>query len=149
MRNYYMCKYYFNASHSFNNNKATAHNHTFTLMLYVGIRVKDEGVNADDIDKQVIRFLARYEDRYLNELPEFEGKDGSLESIGNTFYEALKIQFRGTPFSLYQLDIADNPLSVYQVADRILLPTLNMENSKENYSAILKQRKQLEEIYGG
>lgn len=146
MRTYYICKYYFNASHSFQNNKELAHSHTFTIVLYVGRRNLRDETDVKIVDQQVRQYLERYEGSYLNELDEFIGTDASIETIGDIFYEALKVLLRGTAFSLYQLDISDNPLSVYQVADRILLPIQNMDNSKENYEAILEQRKRLSEL---
>lgn len=148
MRSYYMCKYYFNASHSFRGDKESAHFHTFTVVLYVGKRNPEDETDVKVVDQRVKRFLERYEGSYLNELEEFAGTNASVEVMGEYFYETLKIQFRESAFSLYQLDIADNPLSVYQVTDRILLPILNMENSKENYAAILEQRRQLSKILG-
>lgn len=144
MRTHYVCKYYFNASHSFDGNKESSHSHTFTVTLYVGKRKKEDETDIKFVDQKVERFLEKYEEQYLNDLQEFEGKDGSLETIGEVFYEKIKLELRGTPFSLYQLDISESPLFVYQVADQILLPTLNMENTKGNYDAILMQKKQLE-----
>lgn len=146
MRTYYICKYYFNASHSFQNNKELAHLHTFTIVLYVGRRNLQDETDVKIVDQQVRQYLAQYEGSYLNDLDEFIDTNASIEAIGDIFYEALKGLLRGTAFSLYQLDISDNPLSVYQVADRILLPIQNMDNSKENYKAILKQRKRLSEL---
>lgn len=146
VRNYYICKYYFNASHSFQNNRESAHSHTFTIVLYVGRRNLQDETDVKIVDQEVKKYLERYEGSYLNDLDEFTGTDASIETIGDTFYEALKILLRETAFSLYQLDVSDNPLSVYQVADRILLPIQNMENSKENYEAILEQKKRLNEL---
>lgn len=148
MRSYYMCKYYFNASHSFQGDKESAHFHTFTIVLYVGKKNPEDETDVKVVDQRVKRFLEHYEGRYLNDLKEFAGTNASIEEIGDLFFETLKLQLKGTSFSLYQLDIADNPLSVYQVTDRILLPILNMENSKENYAAVLEQRKQLSKILG-
>lgn len=146
MRTHYVCKYYFNASHSFKGDIKSAHSHTFTMTLYVGRRKKEDETDIEFVDHEVASFLEEYEERYLNDLPGFEGKDGSLETIGEVFYEKIKRKLRGTPFSLYQLDIAESPLFVYQVADQILLPTLNMENTKGNYDAILMQKQQLEHL---
>ena len=44
---------------------------------------------------------------------------------------------------LMQLDIGDTPLGVYQVCDRILLPTVNERRSRENLEAILFYKKQM------
>jgi 6-pyruvoyltetrahydropterin/6-carboxytetrahydropterin synthase len=131
VRNYYMCKYYFNASHSFQGDRDMAHFHTFTLVLYVGKRNLEDDTDVKVVDQLVHRFLTDYEGRYLNDLEEFAGTDASIEVIGNHFYQVLKVKLGETAFSLYQLDVSDNPLSVYQVADRILLPTLNMSNSRK------------------
>lgn len=148
MRCYYRCRYYFNARHSFQGNRERAHAHTFTITLYLGVRHKQTAADMDQADAVVREFLQSYENVYLNDLPEFEGKSATIEEIGDWFYERLKERFHPTEMSLYQLDIAENPLSVYQVADRILLPTLNMDNSKNNYDAILHQREQLKEKHG-
>jgi 6-pyruvoyltetrahydropterin/6-carboxytetrahydropterin synthase len=131
VRNCYMCKYYFNASHSFQGDRDMAHFHTFTLVLYVGKRNQEDDTDVKVVDQLVHRFLTDYEGRYLNDLEEFADTDASIEVIGNHFYQVLKIKLGETAFSLYQLDVSDNPLSVYQVADRILLPTLNMSNSRK------------------
>lgn len=147
VRNYYICKYHFNASHSFGETRESVHSHTFTVILYVGKRRGKEEADINEVDVLVERFLNRYTGSYLNDFPEFGGEDVSIERIGTMFYEELKVAFRRTTFSLYQLDVSENPLSVYQVGDRILLPILNMENSKSNYDAILKQKKQMEPLH--
>ncbi|HCJ09483.1 MAG: 6-carboxytetrahydropterin synthase [Lachnospiraceae bacterium] len=141
MRCYYVSRYYMNASHSFHGNRETAHSHTFTVVLYIGKRKEQKESDIEVVDCYAEELLSQLEGRYLNELPMFQNTDTSIEDIGNYLYETLKVRFRETNYSLYQLDIADNPLSVYRVADRILLPTLNMDNSKDNYDAIMEQKR--------
>ena len=141
MRCYYVSRYYMNASHSFHGNRETAHSHTFTVVLYIGKRKEQKESDIEVVDCYAEELLSQLEGRYLNELPMFQNTDTSIEDIGNYLCETLKVRFRETNYSLYQLDIADNPLSVYRVADRILLPTLNMDNSKDNYDAIMEQKR--------
>ncbi len=141
MRCYYVSRYYMNASHSFHGNRETAHSHTFTVVLYIGKRKEQKESDIEVVDCYAEELLSQLEGKYLNELPMFQNTDTSIEDIGNYLYETLKVRFRETNYSLYQLDIADNPLSVYRVADRILLPTLNMDNSKDNYDAIMEQKR--------
>lgn len=141
MRCYYVSRYYMNASHSFQGSRETAHSHTFTVVLYIGKRKEQKDSEIEIVDCYAEELLSQLEGRYLNELPMFQNTDTSIEDIGNYLYETLKVRFRKTNYSLYQLDIADNPLSVYRVADRILLPTLNMDNSKDNYDAIMEQKR--------
>ena len=47
---------------------------------------------------------------------------------------------------LYQLDISENPLCVYQVSDRLLLPTMNMDESGRNYQKIFDDILKLESM---
>lgn len=48
----------------------------------------------------------------------------------------------------YQLDISENPLCVYQVSDRLLLPTMNMDTSNRNYQKIFDDILRLESMTG-
>ncbi len=141
MRCYYVSRYYLNASHSFHGTRGTAHSHTFTVVLYIGKRKEKVESPMEIVECFTEQLLQTLEGRYLNDLPIFCENDASIEDIGDYLYETWKVRFRETNFSLYQLDISDNPLSVYRVADRILLPTLNMENSKDNYDAIIEQKR--------
>ncbi len=141
MRCYYVSRYYLNASHSFHGSRETAHSHTFTIVLYVGKRKEETESPMEIVDQYAEEMIKELEGQYLNELPAFCNTEAGIEDIGNYLYETLKVKYRSTNFSLYQLDIADNPLSIYRVADRILLPTLNMENSKDNYDVIIEQKR--------
>ena len=69
--------------------------------------------------------------------------NASIEAIGDYFYEQLKIKLSELNAELMQLDIGDTPLGVYQVCDRILLPTVNERRSRENLEAILFYKKQM------
>lgn len=141
MIDYYKCQYHFNASHSFDGDKEQAHSHTFTMMLYIRNH-SGKDMDFKRLDRVIEIFLGRYEGLYLNELPCFAG-DASIEAIGDYFYEQLKIHLSELDAELMQLDIGDTPLGVYQVCDRILLPTVNERRSRENLEAILSYKKQM------
>ena len=141
MIDYYKCQYHFNASHSFDGNKEQAHSHTFTMILYIRNH-SGRDMDFKRLDRMIEIFLGRYEGMYLNELPCFAG-NASIEAIGDYFYEQLKIKFSELNAELMQLDIGDTPLGVYQVCDRILLPTVNEKRSRENLEAILFYKKQM------
>lgn len=141
MIDYYKCQYHFNASHSFDGNKEQVHSHTFTMTLY--IRNHSAGdMDFKRLDRMIEIFFGRYERLYLNELPCFVG-NASVEAMGDYFYEQLKIKLSEMNVELMQLDIGDTPLGVYQVCDRILLPTINERRSRENLAAILSYKKQM------
>lgn len=141
MIDYYKCQYHFNASHSFDGNKEQAHSHTFTMILYI-CNHSGRDMDFKRLDRMIEIFLGRYEGMYLNELPCFAG-NASIEVIGDYFYEQLKIKLSELNAELMQLDIGDTPLGVYQVCDRILLPTVNEKRSRENLEAILFYKKQM------
>lgn len=122
MQKYYKYQYRFNASHSFGYNSDNVHMHTFTLTLYVSKQSKSEQIMFYDIDKVVNKYLKQYEQSYLNEKPEFTDKEPNIENIGDTFFEELKTWLSEIEVDLYQLDIYENPLSIYQVSSRIHLP---------------------------
>lgn len=141
MIDYYKCQYHFNASHSFDGNKEQAHSHTFTVTLYIRNH-SGRDMDFKRLDRMIEIFLGRYEGLYLNELPCFAG-DASIEAIGDYFYEQIKTKLSEMNAELMQLDIGDTPLGVYQVCDRILLPTINERRSRENLEAILSYKRQM------
>ena len=96
----------------------------------------------------VSAFIDQYRGKYLNELPEFQGCENTLETIGDYFYEELRQRLEKNGMELYQLDISENPLCVYQVSDRLLLPTMNMDTSNRNYQKIFDDILRLESMTG-
>lgn len=143
MREYYIYKYYFNAGHSFDNDKEKAHYHTFQLVLYVGSNEKQEQYLFNDMDKSVRKYLNRYESKYLNEMDEFRERGTSIEDIGEVFYDDLVVWMEKKGFHLYQLEISENPLCVYMISNRIMLHTKSDKESSESIENILRQKKKL------
>jgi len=143
MFQYYVYKYYFNAEHSFRNQREKAHSHTFTVVLYIGGIEKGQDIPFFEMDAIVKAYFTNFRGQYLNAMPEFAGKEPNIENMGDVFYEALWERLKEVGLALYQLDISENPLCVYQVSDRILLPTMSMEESGKNFENILKRKRQL------
>ncbi len=120
MHKYYKYQYRFNASHSFANQKE--HMHTFTVTIYVSKNEQAEQIMFFDIDKVVQTYLQRFEQKYLNDMPEFTDCFPNVENIGDIFFEKVRELLADIGIILYQLDIYENPLSVYQVSSRIHIP---------------------------
>ncbi len=131
MQRYYKYQYRFNASHSFDYKKEHAHPHTFTVTIYISRQDQDEQILFFDIDKIINRYLAQYEHCYLNDLPAFETLIPNLENLGDTFFDDIHTELQQIGIQLYQLDIAENPLSVYQVCSRIHLPSIYHKPNEE------------------
>ena len=122
MQKYYKYQYRFNATHSFDYRKEHEHQHTFTITIYVSRDAQAEQIMFYDIDRVVRTYLEPYDHCVLNVLPAFEHLVPNIENMGNVFYENLKSCLAEIGVHLYQLDIFENPLSIYEVSSRIHLP---------------------------
>lgn len=149
MLEYYIYKYYFNAGHSFGNDRAKEHYHTFQLVLYVGGHDVGKQNLFREMDQSVREYLKQYEGRYLNEEKAFEGRETNIEDIGEVFYEDLLKKMKEKGFRLYQLEISENPLCVYIVSNRIMLHTRSDRESRQGIENILRQKKKLLSMMDG
>ncbi len=130
MQKYYKYQYRFNASHSFDYVVVNAHMHTFTVTIYVSRRKQADQILFFDIDRVVKEYLEQFEGCYLNEKIEFKNRVPNIENMGDIFYEELKECLSRIGIELYQLDISENPLSIYQVSSRIHLPACYLRETK-------------------
>lgn len=143
MLEYYIYKYYFNAGHSFDNDREKAHFHTFQLVLYIGMKDTGSQHLFNDMDQSVRKYLSRYEGSYLNDMDEFRERGTSIEDIGEVFYDDLLKYMEQRGFRLYQLEISENPLCVYIVSNRIMLHTRSDRESRQSIENILNRKKKL------
>lgn len=129
MLEYHVYKYNYNAKHSLQNQIEKMHSHTFTVVLYLGYINEMKERSYREIDKIAKEYFNGFEGRYLNSCIEFSELEANLENMGEVFFEKLWPQFIEHGYYLYQLDISENPLCVFQISDRSLLPTYGVENS--------------------
>jgi 6-pyruvoyltetrahydropterin/6-carboxytetrahydropterin synthase len=148
MFDYYIETAHFNAKHSFSGDFEQTHGHSFSIACYIGMGENSGEEEQLEIKELIDCFVDGYRDKYLNELEEFAGRENTLELLGDVFYEKLKLLLAGRGHSLYQLDISENPLCVYQISDRILLPTLNMNISGENYKKVFEDQTKMLNMTG-
>lgn len=140
MFKYYIFKYYLNALHSIDEKNITPHNHTFTISLSLNPLIGSDTLNFSKIDKVIIDFLSEYKGKYLNALPLFTNKSPTIENIGELFFTELSTLLSQNSQHLIKLDISENPLEVYSVSDRILLPSKHPSNSKKHWDDILNKK---------
>ncbi len=145
MIEYYIHKYFFNASHGNSPDIEKAHHHTFQVVLYISNN-KGKMELFNDMDKDVRDYLKRFEGAFLNNMPEFKGGSCTLEDMGEVFYAKLLRRLEKRGFRLYQLEISDNPLCVYIVSNRIMLSTRSDKESMESIENILNRKKRLLEM---
>lgn len=140
MIEYHVYKYNFNAKHSIQNEMEKMHFHTFTVVLHLGSKNELKEASYREIDLIAKEFFSGFEGQYLNNCMEFMELESNLENMGEVFYEKLKAQYEERGYYLYQLDISENPLCVFQISDRILLPIQSMKDSKQNNMNISKKK---------
>lgn len=125
MKDYYICRYNMNATHSFSG-RENEHGHTFHISVYVEregyVRLENDttDMDIDSIDRLVESFLNQYEGRYLNDMEPFSERGASIEDIGDYFFDRLAELIDKTEYELKKLDIAENPLFVYEVGSDTL-----------------------------
>lgn len=144
MLKYYKYKYYLNALHSFDHSEEHAHVHTFSFILYIEAAYGKEFVSFSEVDRLMKDFFKEYTGVFLNAHPSFLGKNPTIETIGDVFFEILQERLGSRSFHLIQLEITENPVRVYTVSDRILFGTEYGADGKKRWEDILEKKKRFD-----
>lgn len=118
--NRYRFKFYINASHSIYLNEVLGeqHPHTWEIILNT-IKLKDNFIIFNDIEKHIEKYLERFQDVYINKVPPFDTLNPTLENICGYFKDSiqkllfekgwllLSIEISETPTRSYIIDISD------------------------------------------
>lgn len=110
-RRYYRLKYRLAMRHSADNNREHEHSHVLEIEAYA-FPMMENFQEFNDIEKHIDACLDRFQNRYLNELPEFDG-DASLENTGEVLFPILKEELRENDWDLQRFEISETPLRVY------------------------------------
>lgn len=137
MHKYYICKYYLNATHSINNSKE--HAHTFTISFWIEKPKKDAILSFHEIDKMIGSYVQKFKGKYLNEEPEFAIISPTLENIAEIIFIEIEKRLENEDVTLVQVEICENPLRIYSVSNKILLPSAYADNLDDNWESILEQ----------
>ena len=77
-------------------------------MRYLG----EQSLIGIDRTRQALRMLfARYEDKFLNEIPPFTFEEPTAENLVVYLFEQLDKEFRGTDATLFMLTIWESPIN--------------------------------------
>lgn len=90
-----------------------AHSHTIEVLAYIG---KEDGAFEPffSMEQVMDSYLSRYEGRFINVLPEFDG-DGSIERMGEVFFAGLSRTLAQSGLYLERLEVGETPLRRYIV----------------------------------
>jgi 6-pyruvoyltetrahydropterin/6-carboxytetrahydropterin synthase len=111
---YYKYKHYLDASHSIkiNDTFGTKHNHTFEINIIVTNNVIDFS-KFKELDEILGNFLETYQNKYLNQMLDFENINPTLEAITNLFEIKFKKLLLPLGCKLSSIEIAETPSISY------------------------------------
>ena len=142
MQRYYSYKYYLNASHSFDGLPSHAHAHTFTITLC--IQVLESGfVSFMDVDKRIEQYFASFSGKYLNQVPELNDMNPTVENLGDYYFETLHERLSPYHFELMQLEIMETPLRCYCVSNSLLIPSARRKENAKIWDHVIDRKMKL------
>ncbi|WP_432666248.1 6-carboxytetrahydropterin synthase [Wukongibacter baidiensis] len=114
MKTYYRFKFYINARHSviFDDKASNIHPHTWEIAISFGSRTT-EIVNFSQFEKELDKYFANYEGKYLNELEEFMDVNPTMENIGKILYKDIKKLLDKKDLYFKTVEISENPTRTY------------------------------------
>ncbi len=110
-RKYYRLKYRLTIRHSADNNRDHEHSHVLEIEVFA-FPMMENFQEFNNIEKHVDDCLSRFQNQYLNDLPEFQG-DASLENTGEVLFPLLRAELRRSNWNLRRFEISETPLRVY------------------------------------
>lgn len=118
----YKLKFKIYAAHTnFAGQTLKEHYHTFQLTLYLKVEAEEyDAVKELAVtEKQIDGWLELFRNKDLRKAELFAGKDTSVETLGNTFYQELKkyIGLHTDKLILIRLDISENPIRTFSVSE--------------------------------
>ncbi len=101
---------FFNARHAIGDEAAHSHSWRVEARVrrprYLG---EQSLISIEETRATLRRLFARYEDRFLNEIPPFTFQEPTTENLVSYLFEQLEDEFRGTEAILYSLTIWESP----------------------------------------
>ncbi len=103
---------FFNARHAVSGGDAHAHSWKVEVRVrrprYLG---EQSLIGFAQVRERLRALLARFEDRFLNEIPPFTFQEPTVENLVAYLFEQLAREFEGTEATLHALTIWDSPTS--------------------------------------
>lgn len=112
--NQYRFKFYLNASHSIylNGVLGQEHPHTWEITLDT-IKLKNNFIIFNDIEKNIEKYLGKYQDSYLNKVDPFVTLNPTLENICEYFKNEFQSLLLENGWLLLSMEISETPTRSY------------------------------------
>lgn len=129
----YRFVFFLNISHSFysETEMGRKHSHTWGLELTTHPR-KNELVRFGDLEKVILGYLERYQDKYLNAIVPFHRMNPSIENFLDYIVPELENRMKEQDWVLLQVKISENPTRTYVIDFRSTEPV-------EEFGAVAEQ----------
>jgi len=113
----YRFKFYFNASHAIylSGEVGQSHPHTWEVILNV-MKVTDNFVIFDEVEKMCEEFLSRFQDVYINTVQPFTTVNPTLENLCIYFKEKLQEMLHGLGWLLLSIELSETPSRSYVIS---------------------------------
>lgn len=113
----YRFKFYFNASHAIylSGEMGETHPHTWEVILNV-MKVTDNFVQFDEIEKMSEEFLSRYQDVLVNTVQPFTTINPTLENLCAYFKEKLQERLHDKGWLLLSIEMSETPSRSYLIS---------------------------------
>ena len=113
----YRFKFYFNASHAIylSGEMGQSHPHTWEVILNV-MKVTDNFVLFDEVEKMCEEFLLRYQDVFINAVEPFTTINPTLENLCTYFKEKLQENLNDMGWLLLSIELSETPSRSYVIS---------------------------------
>ena len=107
---------FFNARHAIAGGAPHAHSWKIEVKVRRPRYLGEQSLIEVEATRRMIRQLfARYEDRFLNDIPPFTFQEPTAENLVAYFFQQLEKEFRGTSARLHLLTIWESPTNYVTV----------------------------------
>ena len=113
----YFVGYSIEISHSVDNVKEHAHEHSVEVNMMISIGGKMATNWIEGIDALIRKEVMFYDEAYLNEHEEFGG-NATIENLAEVLYERIVRLLEPKGVILHRLSIGETPLRQYIITDR-------------------------------
>ena len=111
----YTLGFFIEISHSASGGIVNAHDHTLEIGMVVSNN-NSRNVSFSDLENVVKSVLMRYDKKYINDLPEFNG-DPTVENIGEVIYAEVHRRLTINNMTIHRFTIGETPLRTYIITD--------------------------------
>lgn len=112
----YKFKFYLNASHAIyiNGTMGEKHPHTWEITLYV-LKEREEFIQFNIVEQKVYKWMSKYQDQFLNQIPPFNTINPTLENCCDYFKENFQAILQSEGWILLSIEMSETPTRSYIV----------------------------------